>query len=163
MLKHNVLFATAIALSLSSGVAIAVPADGNVGTSRASSPMLLAQKGGEDALIDKLDLTDEQKQTIQSIRTGYRSQMESKRTAMQQAHEAMKNLMQDSNTTRSQLESQHNTVSALRQDLANLHFQQMMDIRDELTPAQRAEVRQHMGQKKSQGWGNRPENGAMPR
>lgn len=155
MLKHNALFATAITLSLSSGAAIAVPADGSMTPSPASNQIFLAQKGSEDALIDKLDLSDAQKQAIRAIRSGYRSQIESKRAAMQQASETMKDLMQNSNTSRNQLENQHRTLSSLRQDLANLHFQQMMDIRDELTPTQRAELRQHMGQKKAQGWGNR--------
>lgn len=155
MSKHNALFASAIALSLNSGVAIAVPADRNVETLPAANQMLLAQNSAEDDLIDKLDLSNDQKRKIQTIRNRYRSQMNSKRTAIQRANETMKNLMQNSNTSRRQLENQHRTISSLRQDLANLHFQQMMDIRDELTPAQRAEIRQHLAQKKAQSWGNR--------
>lgn len=60
----------------------------------------------------------------------------------------MRTLMRNSTTTRNQLEAQHRTITNLRQDLADLHFRQMLDIREVLTPAQRAELAQHMAQKR---------------
>ncbi|MBV5261008.1 periplasmic heavy metal sensor [Synechococcus moorigangaii CMS01] len=115
--------------------------------SMAQSTMAYGDDHEAADLLDKLSLSPSQKEQIQRIRDEYQRQMRMQRAAVQGAKEIMRDLIRDSTTPRSQLEAQHRMVSALRQELANLHFQQMLDIREVLTPAQRAELAQHMAQK----------------
>ena len=148
MLKKQVLMASAVALSLTGEMAIADSTTKATNFTVSPAPVLVSQGEDREAdLIDKLDLSAAQKQQIQGIRANYRSQMGVKRAAVQQAKNTMRILMRNSTTTRNQLETQHRTITNLRQDLADLHFQQMLDIRAVLTPAQRAELAQHMAQK----------------
>ncbi|WP_198159638.1 Spy/CpxP family protein refolding chaperone [Picosynechococcus sp. PCC 7003] len=140
--------ASAVALSLTGQMAIADSTTTLTNFTASPTPVLVSQGDDREAdLIDKLDLSAAQRQQIQGIRANYRSQMGAKRAAVQQAKNAMRTLMRNSTTTRNQLEAQHRTITNLRQDLANLHFRQMLDIREVLTPAQRAELAQHMAQK----------------
>ena len=161
MLKRNVLLTTVAALSLMPSLAIADPlrADGSsLNFPALTESPLLAQNNREDALLGKLNLSDSQKEQIQTIRGNYRSQIETKSNAIRQANDTMKTLMANGNTSRSQLETQHRTLAGLRQDLANLHFQQMMDIRDVLTPSQRESFATQM-QQRNQNNGDRRSRG----
>ncbi len=105
----------------------------------------LKQNRGE--LMEKLNLSNNQKQQIMAIRQRYSPQMNSLSSSMRSARETMKNLTQ-SNASRSQLESQYRTVSNLREEMADLKFQQMMDIRDVLTVSQRQEMVDYFEEKK---------------
>ncbi|MEB3226063.1 MAG: Spy/CpxP family protein refolding chaperone [Synechococcus sp.] len=155
--QTTLLLAAAMVFSLTGKMAIA--------DAKITPPHLMAQgeptltlqaEGNRGDLIDKLDLDATQKQQIQAIRTNYRQSMASQRTAVKEAKETMRRLIRESTTSRSQLEAQYRTVSDLRKQLTDLQFQQMLDIREVLTPTQRAELAQHMAQK-YQGEGDRPQ------
>ncbi|WP_099239336.1 Spy/CpxP family protein refolding chaperone [Synechococcus sp. BDU 130192] len=149
MFKKQVLMASAVALSLTGEMAIADSTTKATHFTVAPAPVLMSQGDEQEAdLVDRLDLSTAQRQQIQGIRANYRSQMGAKRAAIQQAKNTMRTLMRNSTTSRNQLEAQHRTITNLRQDLADLHFRQMLDIREVLTPAQRAELAQHMAQKR---------------
>ncbi|MGB2925160.1 MAG: Spy/CpxP family protein refolding chaperone [Limnothrix sp.] len=146
MFQRHFLFATVTALSFSSaGVAIAESVPTTETLSTTNTTTLLARGGAQkDALLASLNLSTSQKQQIQTIKNSYQSQMGAQKSTMRQAYEIMKNLMANGNTSRSQLESQHRTIASLRREVADLHFRQMMDIREVLTPAQRETMAQHM-------------------
>lgn len=150
MSQRNLLLAIATVLSFSvAPMAIAAPTNITEILAENYQPTLLARGGnGKDALLESLNLSTAQKAQIQSIRTSYQTQMASRKTSMNQAYATMKTLMANGNTSRSQLENQHRTVATLRREIADLQFQQMMDIRDVLTPTQRQEMAQYMSQRK---------------
>ena len=117
-----------------------------------SNEILLANAFDDDfkknrgELMRKLNLSNSQKQEIQSIRSRYSSQMSSLKTEMKEARQTMRSLA-ESNASRSQLESQYNANSRLRNEFADLKFQQMLDIREVLTVAQRREMAEFIEEK----------------
>lgn len=150
MFQRNFLLAIATVITLSSAsVAIAEPTNLMDNPTFSNQPNLIARgDDGKDALLNSLNLSATQKSQIQTIRASYQAQMSTKKTAMSQAYGTMKTLISNGSSSRSQLENQHRTVATLRREMADLQFQQMMDIRDVLTPAQREEMAQHMNQAK---------------
>lgn len=98
-----------------------------------------AFKKNRGELLRKLNLSNSQKQEIQAIRNRYSPQISSLRTEMKEARQTMRSLA-ESNASRSQLESQYAVNSSLRNQFADLKFQQMLDIREVLTVAQRREM-----------------------
>lgn len=121
-----------------------------------SSPVLLTSRLAEQLkqnrgdLMEKLNLSNSQRQEIQDIRQRHSSQLNRLTSQIRSARNTMKNLVQ-SNASRSQLENQYRTMSNLRGELADLKFQQMMDIRDVLTVSQRRDLADYLEEKKKHG------------
>ena len=99
--------------------------------------------------MDKLNLSTTQKQQMKAIRDEYQPQLSSLMSQLRSAQETMKSLAQ-SNASRSQLESQYQNVSSLRNQFSDLKFEQMMEVREILTVAQRQEMVQFMAEKKQE-------------
>lgn len=155
MIKRTMMMTALAALFVVPYAAIAQPFREKQSTqiNQSDVPALLVQQENrKELLIEKLNLNDAQKQAIQSIRATYQSEIANKNEALRLAHDEMKALALDGNSSRSQLEEQHLIVANLRRDIGNLMFEQMMDIRDELTVAQREELAQHMEQHMARRW-----------
>ncbi|NEP01642.1 MAG: Spy/CpxP family protein refolding chaperone [Symploca sp. SIO2E9] len=107
----------------------------------------------EPRWLQELDLSAEQSERIKAIRQQSRQEMESRYQEMQEAREQMQSLMAG-NATREQLRQQHQQLQNIRQELGNQRFETMLDIREVLTPQQRAQMaelaQQHRGH-----WGRR--------
>ena len=54
------------------------------------------------------------------------------------------------NSTDKELMAKHQKITALRQELANLNFKNMLEIRQVLTPTQRSQMAQVMKERRSQ-------------
>lgn len=121
-------------------------------TSFESGELLLANafedefKKNRGELLRKLNLSNSQKQEIQAIRNRYSGQMNSLKTEMKDARQTMRSLA-ESNASRSQLETQYNVNRGLRNEFADLKFQQMLDIREVLTVAQRQQMAEFIEEK----------------
>jgi protein CpxP len=111
-------------------------------------------------LLEELNLSDAQLQQMQEIRERGRTQSEPTRNQLQQAQEQLKNLM-TGNASESAIRTQFQQVQSLRQQLASMHFDHMLEMRNVLTPAQRQEFAQLMEQRREQ-WGNRRDRGDRP-
>ena len=155
MFKQSLVFAAATAVVLATtGPAIAQSTDIST-TSFDSNEMLLANrlddefKKNRGELLDKLDLSATQKQQMKAIRDEYQPQLSSLMSQLRSAQETMKSLAQ-SNASRSQLESQYQTVSSLRNQFSDLKFEQMLEVREVLTVAQRREMVEFMAEKKQE-------------
>ena len=98
------------------------------------------RRGRRGRWLEELDLTPEQRDAIRAIRREARPTKQDLRQQLQQERETMRSLLSDSNTSRDQLRSQHQTLMAARQQMANQRFEMMLDIREELTPEQRAKL-----------------------
>ena len=104
-------------------------------------------------LLDTLNLSASQKQQIKAIHDRYNPQMSDLRSQIRVANAAMKELAQ-SNASRSRLETQYRTNRSLMDQFADLKFQQMLDIREVLTVAQRRDMAEFIDQKKKERGGD---------
>ncbi|OAB57809.1 hypothetical protein AY600_08450 [Phormidium willei BDU 130791] len=119
--------------------------------------------------IDELDLTPEQTESIQAIRDRYQPQIDALREQMQQHRSTMHNAM-GSNASDAEIRQHRQQMMELRNEMSDLRFNSMMDIRGVLTDEQRTQVRDWMedhhgqrghrrGNRGGNGPGNRRGNG----
>lgn len=123
------------------------------------------QWAGKQGWLEQLNLTAEQQQEIQAIRDRYQAQMQASRDQMRQNMERMSQMMAG-NTSDNDLRNQHNQILQARQQMGQMHFEQMLAIRNVLTPEQRQQFAQLMQQRRENrenrqgnhgnGRGNRP-------
>lgn len=110
---------------------------------------------GGDRLLQQLNLSQEQMQQIQNIRNQYQSQFQAQMEQMQQTRQQMQNLLA-SDASEGDLRNQHNKMTQLHQKMAEMHFNQMMEIRRVLTSEQRRQMAQLM-QQRGPGGGRGPQ------
>lgn len=115
------------------------------------APVQLSQRGrrgggGGMRWLQQIDLSDEQTNAIQAIRDRYQPQMASQREAMQAQRRTLHELM-GSNATEADIRQARSQMMELRDDMSDLHFDSMMEIRNVLTPEQRAQVADLMEQR----------------
>ena len=96
-------------------------------------------------LLEQLDLTPEQSQQIETIKQQSKADTESLRQELQQAHEQMRSLMV-ADTNSNELRQQHQQLQTLHQQLGTQRFETMLQVREVLTPEQRSQMAELMGQ-----------------
>lgn len=100
-----------------------------------------------ERLIDELDLTDAQVEQIRNIRQGAREEMQSLHGNLRAERQNMHELMA-SDATAADLRVQHETVQTLHRQVADQRFENMLAVREVLTPEQRAELSERMEQRR---------------
>ncbi|NMG57133.1 periplasmic heavy metal sensor [Geitlerinema sp. P-1104] len=122
----------------------------------------MSQRGprdrGQMRWMERLDLTPEQTNSIQAIRDRYQPQIDSVRERMQQQRDTMHSIM-GSNASAEEIRQQRQQMMQLRDEMSELRFNSMMEIREVLTEEQRAEVRDWMEERR----GERGERGGHGR
>lgn len=120
-----------------------------------AKPTYLAQmgqrgkRGGERGeFMEKLNLTTEQQQQMQSIRTRYQPQMDNIREEMRTEREKLRQMMAN-NDSSDNLRTQHNKIASLNQRMGDLRFQSMLEMREVLSAEQRQQWNQMMEEKKA--------------
>lgn len=141
---------TALLLSMSASVAFAETNVPSLNSMPESS--LLAQgepgrRGGR--MMEQLNLTPEQQQQLQAIRSKYQPQMSQKKQTLQQEQQELSRLMAG-NASESQIRSQHERVQNLREELGNLRFESLLEMRTVFTSEQRQELAEMMQQRRGQ-------------
>ncbi|OLP17670.1 hypothetical protein BST81_15230 [Leptolyngbya sp. 'hensonii'] len=109
------------------------------------APLLLAQRRPAGGILKELNLSQSQIQRMQAIRNQYKSQIAQKREVLQQAQRELRGLMAGT-ASKGQVLDKFRQVESLRQQLTEIQFNSMLDIRDILTPEQRrkfAEIMQN--------------------
>ncbi|MCT7970745.1 Spy/CpxP family protein refolding chaperone [Laspinema olomoucense] len=101
----------------------------------------------KEGWLEQLNLTPEQQQEIQAIRDRYEPQMQASRDQMRQNMERMGQMMSD-NTSDNDLRNQHNEILQMRQQMGQMQFEQMLAIRNVLTPEQREQFAQLMQERR---------------
>ncbi|HEY9668793.1 MAG TPA: Spy/CpxP family protein refolding chaperone [Coleofasciculaceae cyanobacterium] len=96
-------------------------------------------------LMDRLDLTSEQKQKLRTIYSQYKDQISQRKQAVRQSTRELRTLMVSTAST-NEIRAKYQEVQALRQQLDSSSFESMLAMRDVLTPAQRNEFAQLMEQ-----------------
>jgi periplasmic protein CpxP/Spy len=109
------------------------------------------QPGGDhDRILEQLNLSDAQKQEIQSIRQRYREQMQPLHEQLRTQQDQLRDLLAGT-ATDDAIRTQHNQVLETRQKLGNLHFESMLEVRNVLDQNQRNQLAQFMEQHHGQG------------
>jgi Spy/CpxP family protein refolding chaperone len=152
--SRPVIFIALTVLSLNGSVALAGPIS-NPDTYSANNQLIAqAPEGDFDASprrqgqwLQKLNLSAEQRQKISEIRQKYdprRSQLsETLKTARQELR-----TMMNGNTPSGELRAKHQEVMKLSDELRNLQFESMLEIRQVLTPEQLGQMAQIMQQQR---------------
>ena len=148
---HRASIISVIFISLGSTVALAKPTVESYQESRqimtqtqTNSPSRKRRRGG---LIKDLNLTSEQRQQIKQIRQQSKNKIRQKRQAMRQARNKLEELIA-SEASEGQVRSQYNQLKKLRQELADMQFENTFAIRDVLTLEQRQKFVQRMQQRR---------------
>ncbi|MEB3336474.1 MAG: Spy/CpxP family protein refolding chaperone [Leptolyngbyaceae bacterium] len=108
----------------------------------------------QEGFLKELNLTPEQTKKMQEIRNQSKTQISERRQAVQQAQEELRSLMSGT-APRSQIQDKFRQVQALRQQAAELQFNNLLEMREVLTPEQRRKFAEAMENRRSN-WGNRP-------
>jgi Spy/CpxP family protein refolding chaperone len=116
------------------------------------APIQLAQRrrgreGDQARWLQELDLTPEQVQEMRAIRERYQPQMETQRETMKAERQALQSLMVG-NASEGTIRAQHEVVQDQALELADLRFESMLEIREILTPAQRAQAAELMEERR---------------
>ncbi|MGK7940841.1 MAG: Spy/CpxP family protein refolding chaperone [Crocosphaera sp.] len=100
-----------------------------------------------------LNLTDEQMQQLSAIRRKYHTQIQQLREQMRGKGEELSQMMQG-DAADNDLRSKHQEIINLRQQMGNLRFESMLEMRKVLTPEQRQEFVQLMQERRRMRSGN---------
>lgn len=149
-----------LSLSLSATSTLA-ETDSNIASSK--TPQLTAQpfaigqgrrQRRQGNIMGELDLTDAQKNQLQNIRNQYQPRLREKREALSEAYETLREMM-SSDTSPSEVRRQHQQLQALRQEMSDLRFESLLELRDVLTSEQREQFAEFMEERGSD-FRNRP-------
>lgn len=105
---------------------------------------LEARKG---RLIEELNLSFAQQQQLEAIRQQRQLEMQSLKQRVRDLRQEMEQLMA-SNASQDQLRSKFQQVQALKNQIAEARFEQMLAMREVLTPEQRAKFNELMLQRR---------------
>lgn len=149
MLLRRVPLIALLLLSLGGSVALADP---NLQTGYESlvaqnQPNQPRRNRDRDGWMDKLNLSAEQRQQIQSIRDRNKDQFQQRQQALRQQMQELRDLMAGNGST-DQIRQKHQQIQSARQELDNLRFENMLAIRDVLTVDQRRQMAEMMQQKR---------------
>lgn len=111
-------------------------------------------KGGQSRLIQELNLTQEQQQQMQQIKNRYEPQMSSLRQQIRTERQTLQTMM-NNNESADAIRAQNETISNLTQQMRNVGFETMLEMREVLTPQQRDQLTQMMNERRSSNRQNR--------
>ncbi|MGL5034546.1 MAG: Spy/CpxP family protein refolding chaperone [Microcystaceae cyanobacterium] len=104
--------------------------------------------GGQERMMEQLNLSAQQKQDIDAIRQKFQGQTKPLQEQLRKQMEELRTMMDGAATSES-IRTKHSQVMALRQQLGNLRFEGMLESRDVLTVEQRKQFAQLMQQNHS--------------
>lgn len=148
----SVLTALFLGFGATIGLADSVPLNFS---DRSGEESWIAQRrpgGSQEGWLQQLNLSQTQIQRIQSIRNQYKDRISQKRQSLKQAQQELQALMQ-SNAAKNQVMDKFRQVQGLRQQLEELNFNSMLDIREVLTVEQRRQLSEQMQRRKRGGSG----------
>ena len=97
--------------------------------------------GGWERMLQQLDLTPEQREKIDEIQAESRREYETLSEEMRDSHQQMQSLL-SSDASSNELRQQHQQMQRLHQQMSDRRFETMLEIREVLTPEQRAQMAQ---------------------
>jgi len=98
---------------------------------------------GPQMLMEELNLSQAQMQELEEIQQKYQDQFSQQRQELHEAQQELRELMAGTASTR-QIRNKYRQVSQLRQQMGDLHFESMLEMREVLTPEQRRQFAEQM-------------------
>lgn len=127
------------------------------------SDRILAQKQkkeGRDQFLEQLNLSEDQKRQLKDIQQKYKQQMSQYRDSLKSARKELQDMMVG-NSSKEAIRAKHNEVAKLRQTIADMSFESMLEMREVMTPEQRQQFARLMEERVAR-WRNRmQERGAQ--
>lgn len=114
-------------------------------------------RGMGGRMLERLNLTDAQRQQIEQIHQRYQDQMQPLHQQLITQQNELRDLMAGNASDR-EIRDQHNQVLATRHELGNLHFNSMLEMRNLLNQDQRQQLTQMMENHRNQGGFNQDNN-----
>lgn len=103
------------------------------------------RRGGD--VMEAIDITEDQKTELKSIRSQYQPRIEQTEDALSTAYQTLREMMID-NTSSGELRRQYEQAQGLLQEMSDLRFESMLEMRDVLTPEQREEFAELMEERR---------------
>lgn len=103
---------------------------------------------GMSKMLEQLNLTPEQSEQIETIKTESRAQNDALHQDMETIREEMRSLLA-SDASVEQLREQHQRMQEVHQKLSDNRFETMLQIREVLTPEQRSQMADLMSEKRT--------------
>lgn len=100
-------------------------------------------ESGKLRWMDQLNLSEQQKQKLQAIRSQYKDQLSQRKQAVRQATRQLRDLIAG-NASVEEIRAQHQQVQGLRQQLEDVSFESMLATREVMTLDQRQQYAQLM-------------------
>ncbi|MGY6530362.1 MAG: Spy/CpxP family protein refolding chaperone [Cyanobacterium sp.] len=104
--------------------------------------------GGQSRLIQELNLTTEQQQQMVEIKNKYEPRMTQLREQMRTERQTLQTMMNNNESTEA-IRAKNQTISNLNQQMRELGFETMLEMREVLTPQQRQQLSQIMNERRS--------------
>ena len=157
LIRHLSVIATICTLAVgSTNVALAAGTPKSNTAFIPPSNQLLAQRRGEQweqkfeeergRFIQELNLTEQQQRQIREIRQKYQGQISQQQQELKSARQQLRDMMVGTESN-SAIRAKHRQVARLKQNLGELRFETMLEMREVLTPEQRRKFAQMIEQR----------------
>lgn len=135
-------------ISAAAALAIALGFPVSISLSEASRAQDF-DKAPQGQILKQLNLSSDQIQRMRAIRESKKDELQVTGQKLRQAQQELRNLMTGT-ASADLIRSKFNEVQALMQQRAKLGFEQMLSLREVLTPAQRTQFAQLMQQRQGE-------------
>jgi periplasmic protein CpxP/Spy len=158
LLSRKSLVFTMVVFLIGSSVAIANPfsnakTNSSIAWQQPVAQMSSAVKDeGRGKFLEQLNLSNEQRQQIASIRQKYQGQIEQLQERGQTTQEELFEMMAGTESV-SDIRAKRDDVVEIRQELGNARFESLLEMREVLTPEQRTQLAQKL-ERRREGWRN---------
>lgn len=105
-------------------------------------------KKKEAEMANKLGLTEEQRSKIKQNREASKAKLESYMEQIKAEKDKLKALLEDPNSSKNALMNQFETISSLKTKMMRVRFENMISIKEMLTPDQQKKFKELMAQHK---------------
>lgn len=107
-------------------------------------------KFGQGRVLEELNLSEQQQQQLEAIKQKYQGQFQPLRENMRTLRQELQTMMTGT-ASNNQIRAKHQQLAASRQQMENLRFESMLEMREVLTPEQRSKFGQLMEQYRGKG------------
>ncbi len=138
MLRSRILI-TALMVSLAGASGIAIAKSNSISNQVVAQTTPRQSRGW----LQELGLTREQTQQIKQIRQRSKDKINQNKQAIEKTKQELETLMAGSASSE-QVRAKYNQLKAMRQELADIQFENTLSIREVLNPQQRQKFTEHM-------------------
>lgn len=148
ILRNLSLFVALCSLTVANiSIAEAVPNSNDLRDRPETQNVSDRRRDGNNRFMERLDLSEEQKNQIAQIREKYRQRFRPLRERSQSLRQELQTML-NGNASDSQIRAKHRELLSVRQELANLRFESTLEMRNVMTLEQRREFAELMEERR---------------